>query len=329
LEAAHKLLVFSLLTAATLSAQNPSFTGVVNAASGIPPGFPNSGLAQGSVFTAYGSNLGAVPAAPAAVNLATLPLPTTAGLAGTTINITVDGTTLPVPILFTNTGQVAGVIPSNTPVGTGTLTVTFNGKSGSTPVTIVQSAFGISNIFLQYTDNGVGNGQAAIATFGTNQTQVVTNTDTAKPGDTLILWGTGLGGTTTDTSGAPFGNVGTQPLVFVGGVQSPSVTYWGRSPGSVGLDQIVFTVPQNAPLGCNVGIVVETMNGTTPIVSNGPTLSLAATDGAACSDPNELFPTSIFNPADQSGAKGFLVSVAQKAVVSVNSNGTTSTSIST
>jgi hypothetical protein len=46
------------LTGGALAAANPSFTGIVNAASDIPPGLPNSGIAQGSIFVVDGSNLG-------------------------------------------------------------------------------------------------------------------------------------------------------------------------------------------------------------------------------------------------------------------------------
>jgi len=54
----QRLLFALAVTAASLAAQNPSITGVVNAASLLPPGLPNSGLAQGAVFTVFGSSLG-------------------------------------------------------------------------------------------------------------------------------------------------------------------------------------------------------------------------------------------------------------------------------
>jgi uncharacterized protein (TIGR03437 family) len=171
------------IVAATLAAQSPSFTGIVNAASSIPPGFPNYGIAQGSVFVIYGSNMGPT----GIIGASALPLPTTAGLSGTTITVTVGGTTLPVPILYTWQPQVAAVMPSAIPAGTGTLTLTYNGKSGSTPITVTQSAFGISTVA-----SGTGSGPAVV-TFGTNQTKLVTATSSAAPGDILILWGTGLG----------------------------------------------------------------------------------------------------------------------------------------
>ena len=66
--------------------------------------------------------------------------------------------------------------------------------------------------------------------------------------------------------------------VLVGGVPA-TILYQGRTPTAVGLDQINFTVPPNAPLGCNIGIVVQT-TAPTATVSNAPTIALAATDGA-------------------------------------------------
>ena len=256
-----------------------------------------------------------------------MPLPTTAGLAGTSMTITSNGATFPVPMLFTVASQVAGIIPSITPVGNATLSVTYNGRSGAVPITIVPSAFGISNVYNPGLNTNLGAIQTAIVSFGTNQTQVVTANNTAKPGDTLIIWGTGLGATTSagDTAGAPYGNVGPQPQVFVGGVPSPSIAYWGRSPGSVGLDEIVFVVPQNAPLGCNVGIVVQTTSGTTQLVSNAPVIALAASDGATCSDSTQYIPASYLS---RSSTKLFTLGVGQSVAISPNSNGTVTTTVS-
>jgi hypothetical protein len=118
-------LPFLWLLASTSAAQSPTFTGIVNPASNIPPGLPNSGIAQGSILVVYGSNLG-----PATLVLpTTLPLPTTAGLAGTSIFIAQrTGPSVAVPMIYTSAGQVAAVMPSNAPLGTDTLTLTYNGK---------------------------------------------------------------------------------------------------------------------------------------------------------------------------------------------------------
>ena len=84
------------------------------------------------------------------------------------------------------------------PSGAAPTVLTFNGSKGSFPVTVTQTAFGISNILNQFTDNGIGNTETAAVTFGNGQ--AVTTTNTAKPGDTLAVWGTGLGPTPSNGS---------------------------------------------------------------------------------------------------------------------------------
>jgi len=301
----------------TPPANTPSITGVVNVASNIPPGVPNYALAQGALFAVYGNNMG-----PATLSVASLPLPTTAGLSGTSITVNVGGTVVNAPIYFTRTDVVVGVMPSNTPTGNGILTVLYKGLRFAASVTVTQSAFGISNNLNQFTNNGIGVTSNAAVTFA--NFQAVGQNYTAKPGDALTVWGTGLGATPnngSDTDAPPFGNIGAAPQVYIGGVLSPSVTYWGRAPGSIpGLDQINFVVPMDAPLGCNVSIVVETMNGTTPIVSNGPDIALAATDGATCSDPTEYIPPSALSAAS---TKVLFLGVSQSVNTNPNANGTT------
>src|SRR5579863_8385233 len=100
-----KRLLFAVVAiAGSLAAQNPSISLIVNGGSGIPPGLPNYAIAQGSIFVVYGSNLGATAPAGSLVNPAALPLPT-GGLFGTSITVTVNGTTLPAPIVYTLPGQ--------------------------------------------------------------------------------------------------------------------------------------------------------------------------------------------------------------------------------
>jgi uncharacterized protein (TIGR03437 family) len=208
----------------------------------------------------------------------------TNGLSGTSATVTVNGTTVNIPMYFTRSDVVVGIMPSNTPTGNGNLILTYNTLRVASSVTVMAANFGISNIAIA-SDNNTGLRSQAAVTFADGKP--ITPTNTAKPGDTLVIWGTGLGATPNnggDTDAPPAGNIGATPKIFVGGVQSPSVGYWGRSPGTIpGLDQINFTVPPDAPLGCNVSVAVQT--ATPNVVSNAPTISLAQTDGAACSDP--------------------------------------------
>jgi len=270
----YRRLTLSLMAAAgCLMAQNPAPTSVQNPASNILPGLPNFGIAQGSIFVVYGTNLG-----PSTISVApSLPLPT--ALSGTSIEVSVNGTTVTTPMVYTLDKQVAAVLPSNTPTGTGTLTVKYNNGSGSTPITVVKSNFGISTV------NQTGTGPAVV-TFG--DYSVVSGTKSAKAGDTLILWGTGLGPITGDDKVAPTpADLGTPVTVYVGGQQA-NVVYRGRS-AEPGLDQINFTVPSGIT-GCAVSVVVQTGS----MVSNTTTMAIAS-DNGACSDPSGIS-VSAFTP---------------------------------
>jgi uncharacterized protein (TIGR03437 family) len=266
MKVAYHLSLALLLSVAGLYAQAPAPNSVQNPASNILPGLPNFGIAQGSIFVVYGSAMG-----PSAIMVGTtLPLPTTLG--GTSIQVNVAGTTVNALMVYTLQSQIAAVLPSNTPVGTGTLTVTYNGVSGSTPITVVQSDFGI----LTVNETGAGPG---VITFG--DYSLVTATNSAKPGDTLIIWGTGLGPITGSDAIVPTEvSLGTPITVYIGGVAA-SVVYHGRS-ADPGLDQINVVVPPGVS-GCYVSVVVQTAN----LVSNTATTSVA-NGGGACSDANGL-----------------------------------------
>ncbi len=250
-----------------LLGQTPVVTSIQNPASNIPAILPNGGIAQGSIFVVYGVSLGPTP-----IQLApSLPLPSTAGLGGTVVTVTVSGTTVNAPLVYSlggNPSQVAGVLPSNTPLGTGSLAVSYNGKKTAPfPITVVQSNFGISTV-----DQTGGN--AAVVTD--ENYKVVTDADSAKPGGTYVVWGTGLGAANSDNNIATNGDLGTPIQVWVGNVQA-TVTYRGRSAGP-GLDQINFVVPSGLT-GCEVSLAVQT--GTT--LSNYTTIAIASS-GGQCSD---------------------------------------------
>jgi uncharacterized protein (TIGR03437 family) len=262
--------IFSLLAGA---APIPTLTSVQNPASNIPAALPNGGIAQGSIFVLYGSNMG-----PATLLEASgYPLPSAAGLGGTVVTITVNGTTVTAPLVYSWTSQVAGVLPSNTPVGTGTVTVTFNGASSlAFPIAVVETNFGIS------TDPS---GLYAAVTYGNYA--YVTQSSAAQPGQELVLWGTGLGPISSSDAVVPTSNVSSSLSiqVWVGGVQA-AVAYRGRS-AEPGLDQINFMVPQGVS-GCEVSVAVQT--GTT--LSNYATMAISP-NGGQCSDANAISPANL------------------------------------
>jgi len=244
--------------------------GVLNAASFTRDGLPGDGIAQGGMFVVFGQGMG-----PASLVQAES-IPLTTELAGTSIEITVAGQSVQALPLFTFTGQIAAVLPSNTPVGPGTLTVTFNGQtSAPVAVKVTQNAFGI------FTRNQAGYGPAILQNF-ISQTEAPLNTlvQAAQPGQVVILWGTGLGPIDGDDAQLP--PVGSLPFdveVILGGREIVTPFYAGRSPQFPGIDQVNFTIPANLE-GCYVSVAVR-VNG---VVSNFGMLSISGA-GRHCSGP--------------------------------------------
>jgi uncharacterized protein (TIGR03437 family) len=103
----------------------------------------------------------------------------------------------------------------------------------------------------------------------------------ASPGQTIILWGSGVGAdTANDDKVFPQkqNNLTNIPFqVYIGGLQA-SVVYRGRSQYP-GVDQVVVTIPSGVAVGCTVSVAAVSGN----IVSNVVTLPIAK-GGGMCSD---------------------------------------------
>lgn len=246
--------------------------GVTNAASYTSPDLPGGALARGGMIVLKGTNLGPDPLQ--IIN--NFPLRTELG--GTTVKATVGGTSVDLYMVYTSSKQVAAILPSTTPEGSGTITVSYNGRtSGAIAIQVVPSAFGI------FTLNEAGSGPG-IFQNANSSTDLPINTLTAgaRPGQLVVLWGTGLGPVTQNEGAAPVpGDLPISVEVYVGGKRA-TVTYKGRSGCCAGIDQIVFTVPEGVD-GCYVPVVVKTGN----VVSNFTTMSISR-NGGGCSDLNGL-----------------------------------------
>lgn len=232
----------------------PAITTVANAASNIGFNYP---IAQGAIFVLYGTGLG-----PANLTLAPAAFQSTT-LSGTSVSVTVGSTTVNALLYYTSATQVAALLPSNTPTGSANFTVTYNGQT-SAPIAhgVGPSDIGIFTVdssgqgaaIITYADYSLVSPVKAANCGGPN-----TTCGAANPGDTLILWGTGLGPVNgSDAAGAGLGQpvANAQITLWLGGVQAPLV-YAGRSGCCIGEDQIVFTVPNNVPTGCSVPITIQ------------------------------------------------------------------------
>ena len=265
--------IFRIAVAAVLSvyavpawAQAPSITGLQNNYSYTLPGSPNYGLAPGCLFIVTGSNL-----ASTQNGLQTFFLPTS--LNGVSVSVTVGGTTTHAPLYYAYPTQLGIVLPSATPVGTGTLTVTNNGQSGNTSIQVIQSAFGILTL------NNAGSGRAAAFDLNSN---LLSSTNSVNPGGYVTLWGSGVGADPANTDETIYpqkqDNLTNIPIeVDIGGVAG-NVVYRGRSQFP-GVDQIDVQLPTTVPTGCYVSVVVRSGNE----LGNTASIPVAAS-GNECTD---------------------------------------------
>ena len=263
-----------LVLTSNLAQAQPAIWGVVNAFSGL------TDVARGSWFTIFGTGLG-----PATISYQNA-LPYQTLLSGTSITFTPASGGAPVSALmyYTLASQVAGMLPSGTPAGAYSVTVTYNKQtSAAASVNVVERNFG----FATEMADGQGPAQATYNNLVLNRFTTGTlgqyGLRAANPNDLMVLWGTGMGADpasdiTGDTSGDQ--TAAAQVSVIVGGIAVTPI-YSGRSPGSPGLDQIDFTVPSTVTPSCFVSLQVKAGGRS----SNLGTIAVAPAGQAACASP--------------------------------------------
>lgn len=251
---------------ALLAIAQPRVTGLQNNYSYLLPGTPNYGIAQGSIFVLYGQSMAPAGLLQQGFNPALNP-----NLGGVSVKITAGGATREAIPYYVSPDQIAAILPSATPVGAATLTVTYNGQTSAPfSFTVVQSAFGI----LTLGGNGLGNAAVYDLDY-----RYITPTHSARPGQTVIFWGTGQGPDPNDETrviAAPQ-NLSSLPFEFYIGNRAARVVYHGRS-SFPGLDQIVVEVPQGVS-GCYASAYAKTGN----FISNFVSIPVAES-GGACTD---------------------------------------------
>jgi uncharacterized protein (TIGR03437 family) len=265
-------ITFQFLTyGATGGPAGPTITKVTNNYSYIPNGFANSGISPSTIFTIFGANMS--DPAPANLTLNTSAgggIPTKSG--GATVSVTVGGKTVTPGLYYAIPTQIAGVLPAGTPTGAGTLTVSYNGAtSAAFNINVVPATLGLDTYY--------GTGSGLITATDAVTGALFNYTNSAKPGQTIVLWGSGLGADTQDsdtvfTTSPHAVNQGSVQVYF--GNVAGTVGYAGSS-GYPGLNQINVTVPANAPTGCGVSVAAVVQG----VTSNFGTLPIGT---GVCSD---------------------------------------------
>ena len=248
-------------------------TSIVNNSSLIPSGFPNGGMAPSTLFQIQGKNMASATTV-SALQDSSQGLPTT--LNGATVTIQSGSKTWTPGLYYAIGTQIAGVIPHDVPPGPAMISVSYNNNgtvSASAPLnfTIVQSAFAMD----------VYNGNYGVLQDSVSGA-IITPTNSAKPGEIVTLWGTGLGSDPSDSdttlTSTPHA-INTAVQIYLGTVQVPqsSIAYVG-SLGYPGVNGVVFTVPSGVQ-GCGVSLVVVANN----VSSNTGVVSVMP-NGGVCQD---------------------------------------------
>jgi uncharacterized protein (TIGR03437 family) len=222
-------------------------------------------LAPGSLASLYGTNL--APSISAADFVPPLPLT----LNGTAI--TIAGTA--VPLLYVSPGQINFQVPWFTITGAAQGPLVVNQGQFNATITVVLTPFAPA----LFTTNSQGTGQAAALI---NNTAILVAPAGAFPGsrpaskgEFIQLYCTGLGdvmnrpSTGSVAPANPLASTITTPTVTIGAV-TVTPAFSGLSPGFVGLYQVNVQVPQNAPSGPAVPVLL-TIGG---ITSNTATIAI-------------------------------------------------------
>ncbi len=279
----------------------PTVTAVLDA------GSYTSSVAAGSIFVVKGTNL-----SDSGYAAFGFPLPTSSDAASGNVQISfapaAGGSATSAYLIYTynqnGVNQLAAILPSTVAPGSYNVTVSYKGATSAPfAATVVKNKPGLltqdtTGTGLVLAQNVVSATQYDVNRFTTGSVGAFTISP-AKPGQTLVVYATGLGpvpgGDNVGSSGYDFTQNGVTVQAIVGGVTVPAL-YAGRTPTLAGLDQINITLPSNVPTGCTVPFQISE-NG----VLSAPTFISIAADAssAACVQPG--FTTAQLQNFDQGG----------------------------
>lgn len=252
-QGAQALLAVVLL-AASAAAQTPVVNagGIVNAADFRPASLSGGAVAQGSIFSLFGSELSA-----GTFNADSFPLPRQ--VSGVRVEVVAAGIVYEAPLLHVAPKQINAVFPSAVPVGPAAVRVIRDAlASNAEPVKVVRSFPGVfttnGHQFLQQAYSNRRQ-EAAAQHYVDGQPEPLTLDAPASPGGDVTLWTTGVFGPRglDDVPIALASRPTPRVRAFVGGAEV-EILYQGPSPCCAGVDQINIRLPLDTPLGCFVPI---------------------------------------------------------------------------
>jgi uncharacterized protein (TIGR03437 family) len=165
------------------------------------------------------------------------------------VNVAIDGK--PAFLEYISPTQINVQAPSDATIGAVSVVVTNNGAVSAPATAQLQAA---APAFFQYPGTNFASASRLPGYVAVGDPSTVPGVVAAKPGDIVVLWGTGFGATIPCVSagmlvtGAPA--LLTTPVVTVGGVAAPVISAV-MTPGSAGLYQVTIQIPQGVPTGAD------------------------------------------------------------------------------
>ncbi|MDP9055496.1 MAG: hypothetical protein M3N93_14525 [Acidobacteriota bacterium] len=216
--------------------------GFVSAASFIPA--PNNQVAPGQIVSIFGQNFTAAASASATA----VPLPTR--LSPQNTSVMACGVSFPLYNVFP--GQINAQLPLECPTsGTVTATISAGGQTGTQTFAVAPAAPGI------FTVDGSGAG-AGVILHANNS--LVSAAQPATPGETVVIYATGLGPTVPAFPTGAVANLANNtalPVTVTIGTQPATVVYAGLTQGLVGLYQVNAVIPAGLAGTQPVAITVD------------------------------------------------------------------------
>jgi uncharacterized protein (TIGR03437 family) len=218
---------------------------------------PNTPVAPGAIVSLFGAKL-----ADATGGASSLPLPNQ--LSGTSL---VAGG-IPMPILFTSSGQLNAVVPFGLTPNTSHQILVQRDATLSVPVS-VDVGPAQPGVFFRTVEAPM---QGIIFAYRGAANFLAAPGSPATAGDVLVIYSAGLGlvapavGDGFGAPASPTANTVNQPTVSIGGVNAP-VQFSGLAPGFVGLYQVNALVPQGIAPGNQVPVTISIAGQTSPAVT--------------------------------------------------------------
>ena len=162
------------------------------------------------------------------------------------VSVTIDGKAA--FVYYISPTQINVQAPSDSTTGAVNVVVNNNGNA-SAPATAQLQAAAPAFFLFPGTNYAIASRLPDYARVGPT---AISGTIAAKPGDPVVLWGTGFGATNPPApagvavNGSPA--VATTPTVTVGGVAVPVISA-GLTAGTAGLYQVTIQLPATVPTG--------------------------------------------------------------------------------